>query len=72
MQTIYTLANQVRTMRNAQKLYFQSIAHAKKTKLPADFATATNALKRSKELEEQVDNSLLELTNTVQLNQSIS
>lgn len=43
------------SMRTAQIDYFTKIAKAKKTRLPGDFAAATNALKHSKTLEIEVD-----------------
>lgn len=45
----------VASMRTAQRDYFQLIAKAKKTRLPADFAAANNKLKQSKALEIEVD-----------------
>ncbi len=48
-------------MREAQRTYFKSIAQAKKTKLPGDFAAADKALKESKALEAQVDAALPEI-----------
>ncbi|HEY3406450.1 MAG TPA: hypothetical protein VGK59_23845 [Ohtaekwangia sp.] len=50
-----TFAFKVSEMRKAQQDYFEKIAKAKKTRLPADFAISTNALKRSKEIEKEVD-----------------
>jgi len=45
----------VQSMRNSQKTYFSNIAKVKKSKMPADFAAASNALKSSKALEVEVD-----------------
>lgn len=48
----------VESMRSAQKNYFANIAKAKKSKMPADFAAASNSLKSSKALEIEVDRML--------------
>jgi len=57
-----TFITNVAQMREAQRNYFTAIAKAKKTKLPADFAIAQNALKASKQLEAAVDAAMPEAT----------
>ena len=42
-------------MRRAQRDYFTASGKARKTKAPGDWAAATNALKKSKALEIEVD-----------------
>jgi hypothetical protein len=49
---------QVHKMRLAQTRYFELIGRAKKSKLPADFATANGVLKISRQLEQQVDQAI--------------
>lgn len=61
MQDLKQFSFQVEQMRQAQILYFQQIAKAKKSKLPADFAAAANTLKISKQLEKVVDDSIMEI-----------
>ena len=55
------VAVQVELMRNAQKLYFQLIAKAKKTKLPEDFAAAKKVLDISKLQEISVDDTVSDI-----------
>ena len=55
------VAVQVELMRNSQKLYFQLIAKAKKTKLPEDFAAAKKVLDISKLQEISVDDTVSDI-----------
>ena len=70
MQDLKQFCFQVEQMRIAQTQYFQQIAKAKKSKVPVDFAEAANTLKRSKALEQVVDESIIEIRKDleVQLN----
>lgn len=56
-----SFVSQVEQMRNAQQDYFQKAAKARKTKSPGDWAMASNALKASKQIEEEVDRSVASL-----------
>lgn len=53
--TTYNVAIQGEQMRSAQKLYFQLAAVARNTKLPADWAAASNQLKISMQFEKVFD-----------------
>lgn len=55
------VAIQVESMRNSQKLYFQLISKAKKTKLPEDFAAAKRVLEISKLQEISVDDTISDI-----------
>jgi hypothetical protein len=59
--TTFNVAVQAEQMRAAQKLYFDLIARAKKSKLPADFAAAATALKVSKQVEQAFDETIREI-----------
>jgi hypothetical protein len=63
----FNIAVQAEQMRNAQKLYFQQISKAKKSKLPDDFAAASNILRISKQLEQSFDDTVQEVLNEVNL-----
>ncbi len=56
--SVFYLAELAEQMRNSQKLYFELIAKAKKSKLPADFAAANIALRVSKDIEQSFDQTI--------------
>lgn len=62
MDDIKYFLQQVAYMRAAQATYFEKSAKARKTKLPADWAAASAALKLAKEYETSVDHQLKTLT----------
>jgi hypothetical protein len=68
MNELEQFVNNVEQMRVAQKNYFARIATAKKSKLPADFAAASNALNISKHLESKVDAQLLSIQKSGSIN----
>lgn len=66
MQDLKQFAFQVEQMRMAQIQYFQEVGKARKTKTPADWAAAATTLKRSKQLEKVVDDSIIEIRGQVE------
>ncbi|HMG90742.1 MAG TPA: hypothetical protein VK589_11805 [Chryseolinea sp.] len=67
MQDLKQFAFQVEQMRIAQIDYFQQIGKARKTKTPGDWAAAATTLKRSKQLEKVVDDSIAEFRKEIEL-----
>lgn len=57
----FSVAVQGEQMRAAQQLYFQLATVSRKTKTPADYAAASNALKVSKQLERVFDDTVREV-----------
>ncbi|RQO65102.1 hypothetical protein DBR40_24845 [Pedobacter sp. KBW01] len=62
--SLFNVAVQAEQMRNAQKIYFQTITKAKKTKNPGDFAEAKKVLEISKKLEIVFDDTINKILNT--------
>ncbi|KAA8483744.1 hypothetical protein BDE36_1792 [Arcticibacter tournemirensis] len=60
--SLLSVAVQGEQMRNAQKLYFEQISKAKKSKNPEDFAQAKKTLAMSKNLERVFDDTILEIS----------
>ncbi|MNL29415.1 hypothetical protein D3C87_1510960 [compost metagenome] len=62
--SLFNVAVQGEQLRNAQKIYFQTINKAKKTKNPDDFAEAKQVLEISKHLEIVFDDTINQILNT--------
>lgn len=59
--SLHSVAVQVEQMRSTQKLYFQQIGSAKRSRKTDDFTAASATLRHSKQLEEAVDFTIEEI-----------